>query len=145
MASKVHRNTSPSGDDHDVPSRRVGADEDLGLGDNPLDVDPLTDAFYGAPSARTPAPSTSPTSTSASMAQPAPPAPRTRKRSKGRQPLRDGQSFRLVTFSFYEEDVARLDALLAAARKQGHRRTNRSQIVRLALRQVDLDGLPEEI
>jgi hypothetical protein len=50
-----------------------------------------------------------------------------------------------VTFSFYEDDVARLDALLKIARQKGHRKTSRSQIVRLALRQVDIDGLPEDI
>ena len=50
-----------------------------------------------------------------------------------------------MTFSFYEDDVERLDALLVQARKLGHRKVSRSQIVRLALRQVDLSKLPDVI
>lgn len=102
----------------------MAGDEEAGLGNDPLaDVpaDPLVEHFYVPPR-----------------------APR-KKKGKGRQPLPDGRSFRLVTFSFYEEDVARLDELLAEARRQGHRRVSRSQIVRLALRQVDLKALPPDI
>ena len=96
--------------------------EELGLGDDPLagGEDPLATHFYQAAKPR-------------------------KVRAKGRQPLPDGKSWRLVTFSFYEEDVRRLDALLAEAKKKGHRRVSRSQIVRLALRNVDLDGLPDVI
>jgi hypothetical protein len=104
--------------------RKTDEDGGVGLGDDPLEGAPrdaLLDAFYGAPATKRP------------------------RRRRGRQPLKDGRTFRLVTFSFYEEDVARLDALLQEARKQGHRRTSRSQIVRLALRHVDLSQLPEDI
>lgn len=104
--------------------RKTDDEEELGLGDNPLDErDPLVTTFYRAPE-----------------------APKGRgRRGKGRQPLKEGRTWRLVTFSFYEEDVRRLDALLADAKKRGHKRVSRSQIVRLALRQVDLDSLPELI
>lgn len=107
-------------------------DEELGLGDDPLagaDSDPLAEHFYR----RAP-----PTSTSTSE------KPK-RAKVKGRQPLKEGRTFRLVTFSFYEEDVARLDALLDQAKKNGHKRVSRSQIVRLALRRVDVGDLPEVI
>jgi hypothetical protein len=103
-------------------------EEELGLGDDPLAEtrqDPLIEAFYGALPARR--------------------ATSKKKRERGRQPLKDGKTFRLVTFSFYEEDVARLDKLLAEARRSGHRRASRSQIVRLALRQVDLSQLPDDV
>ena len=91
---------------------------ELGLGHNPLDdEDPVVAALYARPAARTKLP--------------------------GRRPLQEGRSWRLVTFSFYEDDVARLDALLLKAKKRGHRRANRSQIMRLALRQVDISKLPE--
>jgi hypothetical protein len=141
-------------------SRRPPAVEGIeqGLGVNPLDGDdPLTDAFYRAPTPRAvPAPpasvatTTSTVPTTASTLPPTastPPtkAPGGRARGKGRQPLQDGKSFRLVTFSIYEEDVARLDELLREARKLGHRRASRSQIVRLALRQVDLTELPDDV
>ncbi|MCC7108937.1 MAG: hypothetical protein IT382_06600 [Deltaproteobacteria bacterium] len=104
--------------------RKADDDVELGLGDNPLDErDPLVTTFYRAPE----------------------PARGRTRRGKGRQPLKEGRSWRLVTFSFYEEDVRRLDALLAEAKKRGHKRVSRSQIVRLALRQVDLAALPELI
>lgn len=108
-------------------------EDEQGLGDDPLaGSDPLVEHFYRPPEA------------ASSEARPAHTTPR-RSRSKGRQPLKDGKSFRLVTFSFYEEDVARLDALLLEAKKRGHRRVSRSQLVRLALRQIDLEDLPEFI
>ncbi|MBI1947097.1 MAG: hypothetical protein HYS27_15480 [Deltaproteobacteria bacterium] len=107
-----------------MSSKRKGDDEELGLGANPLEErDPLVSTFYRAPEA---------------------PKGRAR-RGKGRQPLKEGRTWRLVTFSFYEEDVRRLDALLSDAKRRGHRRVSRSQIVRLALRQVDLASLPELI
>jgi hypothetical protein len=110
--------------------------DETGLGSNPLadEPDPLATHFY-RDAVRPAAP------------PPAEPERRSRKgaRGGGRQPLADGRSFRLVTFSFYEEDVARLDALLERARIAGHRRVSRSQIVRLALRQVNLSELPPEV
>lgn len=102
--------------------RKDDDDDELGLGANPLaDADPLASTFYRAPE----------------------PAKARGRRSRGRQPLKDGRTWRLVTFSFYEEDVRRLDALLSEAKRRGHKRVSRSQIVRLALRQVDLASLPE--
>lgn len=118
---------------------------ELGLGDNPLEgEDVMVDTFY-APSkpapkkteAKEPAPKKKKAASSASSSNSA---------SRGRRmPLKDGASFRLVTFSFYEEDVARLDKLLADARKKGKRKASRSQIVRLALRQVDVSLLPDDV
>ncbi len=107
-------------------AREVPAEEELGLLEDPLASDepgrdPLVEHFYqGGPKPK-------------------------RVRVKGRQPLKDGRTFRLVTFSFYEEDVARLDALLVAAKKHGHKRVSRSQLVRLALRHVDVSKLPEVV
>jgi hypothetical protein len=119
-----------------VTKKKAHDEEELGLGDDPLagESDPLAEHFY-----RRSPPTTAP-SAAASAGE------KTRRaRAKGRQPLKDGRTFRLVTFSFYEEDVARLDALLEEAKKNGHKRVSRSQIVRLALRQVDVSDLPEVI
>ncbi len=112
-----------------MTKKKAHDEEELGLGDDPLagEADPLAEHFYR----RAP-----PTSV---------PEKTRRSRAKGRQPLKEGRTFRLVTFSFYEEDVARLDALLEQAKKNGHKRVSRSQIVRLALRQVDVGDLPEVI
>ncbi len=124
----------------------TNTDLEQGLGDNPLadvGVDPFAAAFYGVGHVETPAapPTPAPAATAAPKKKTTPRAAK----PKGRQPLADGKSFRLVTFSFYEDDVARLDELLAQARSQGHRKASRSQIVRLALRQVNIVDLPDEI
>jgi hypothetical protein len=109
-----------------VNEKKASAPE--GLGEDPLGDDPLLETLY----------------------ETEPASPRSlRRRGRptggGRRPLADGQTYRLVTFSFYEEDVERLDALLAEAKARGHRKASRSQIVRLALRQVNLDELPDPI
>jgi hypothetical protein len=108
---------------------RKAVSEELGLGDNPLAADDvLVETFYAAPKKATAK------------------KPATKKKTRGRRmPLKDGASFRLVTFSFYEDDVVRLDQLLAEARKQGKRKASRSQIVRLALRHVDVALLPDDV
>lgn len=99
-----------------------------GLGEDPLGDDPLLETLYDT-----------------GPADADEPRRRGRPPGGGRRPLADGQTYRLVTFSFYEDDVERLDALLAEAKERGHRRASRSQIVRLALRQVNLDELPDPI
>jgi hypothetical protein len=113
-----------------MTSRTKKVEEELGMGEDPLGRDPILETLY-APSM---------------PERDAKPRGRPRgKRTKDRKPLPEGQTYRLVTFSFYEDDVARLDALLDDARKRGHRKVSRSQIVRLALRQVKLDKMPEMI
>ncbi len=128
-----------------MAARRTRPDDEEGLGDNPLAdapaVDPLAEAFYGAREPTAPSPPAAHTTTASSSSS----SSASRRRKKGRQPLGDGKNFRLVTFSFYEDDVARLEELLDAARAKGHPKASRSQIVRLALRQVDLSALPDDI
>jgi hypothetical protein len=118
----------------DAAARETAGDDVAGegLGDDPFAHDPVFQALYApsAAAARAPAPA---------------PAHPNKGRTKERRPLKEGQDWRLVTFSFYEDDVERLDALLNQARKLGHRKVSRSQIVRLALRQVDLSKLPDVI
>jgi hypothetical protein len=47
--------------------------------------------------------------------------------------------YRLVCISLYNEDIARLEELVAELRRRGHSRANKSQLIRAALEQVDLD------
>lgn len=131
-----------------APIREHDQEREQGLGSNPFDDDGGHDLFavdVGPARSDADAFYTSTPPTPATQSPTPPMTTAKRSRPRGRQPLPDGRTFRLVTFSFYEEDVARLDALLKAARQKGHRKASRSQIVRLALRQVDLDGLPEDI
>ncbi len=125
-----------------APKKASRESVELGLGDNPLAGDDIMSEVFFAP-ARPKKASTAQTGAEKGAEKGGDKAKKPR--VKGRQPLKDGRSFRLVTFSFYEEDVARLDKLLAEARKKGFRSTSRSQIVRLALRQVDITQLPDEI
>jgi hypothetical protein len=104
--------------------------DDTGLGDDPFES-PLLETLYQRPMPAASEPHEKPVRAT---------------RGRGhRRPLADGQTFRLVTFSFYEDDVELLDRLLEEAKKLGIRGASRSLILRLALRQVDLDGLKERI
>jgi hypothetical protein len=93
-----------------------------GLGSNPLaESDPLAQTLYVSPT-KVPI-----------------------KGKAARKPPKEGQNWRLVTFSFYEEDVQLLDQLLTEAKDRGLRKVNRSQLMRFALRQIDLDKFPPTI
>ena len=97
-------------------------DQQDGLGSNPLaESDPLAQTLYATPS-------------KGSV-----------KSKAARKPTKEGQNWRLVTFSFYEEDVRLLDQLLSEAKDRGLRKVNRSQLMRFALRQIDLDKFPPTI
>ena len=101
-------------------SQKKNAPHD-GLGSNPLnEEDPIAETLYASASKAT-------------------------KSKAGRKPPKEGQNWRLVTFSFYEEDVQLLDTLLAEAKARGLRKVNRSQLMRFALRQVNLDQFPPTI
>jgi hypothetical protein len=125
------------------PVRAAEPGRELGLGDNPLDEVGAPEVTDREPVSVTSEANALYESTPPTQAQEALPAAK-KTRARVRQPLPDGRTFRLVTFSFYEEDVARLDALLESARHKGHRGASRSQIVRLALRQFALDALPDD-
>jgi hypothetical protein len=49
-----------------------------------------------------------------------------------------GIDYMILTISTYPSDLARLDAKVAELRKMGHRRANRSMLIRAAIEQVDL-------
>jgi len=54
---------------------------------------------------------------------------------------RKSRAYKLVCISLYLDDIARLEALVGELKRRGHPRANKSQIVRLALDQVDLAKL----
>ncbi|MEM9192188.1 MAG: hypothetical protein AAGF12_23650 [Myxococcota bacterium] len=77
--------------------------------------------------------------------------PRTRKgpaktRSAARQ-RRAGRPdhYDTICISLYQEDLARLDAMVAELKAAGHRKMSRSALIRFALTTVDLDALPRSI
>jgi hypothetical protein len=46
-------------------------------------------------------------------------------------------SWRVISISLYPEDLERIDALVASLRAAGHRRANRSALIRHAIATVD--------
>lgn len=50
--------------------------------------------------------------------------------------------YKVVCISLYNEDIARLEALVAELKKRGHTKANKSQVIRAALDQIDLSRIP---
>jgi hypothetical protein len=51
--------------------------------------------------------------------------------------------YKIVCISLYNEDIARLDALVKELRRRGYSKANKSQLIRFALDTVDLDKMPK--
>ena len=49
------------------------------------------------------------------------------------------QHYKIVSISLYLEDIQRLEQLVAALKKRGNYKANKSQVIREALLQLDLD------
>jgi hypothetical protein len=67
-----------------------------------------------------------------------PPAPPKKARPKAEKP----EHYEVICISMYKEDLGRLDALVAELKRAGHRKMNRSALIRFALGQVDVSKLP---
>ena len=50
--------------------------------------------------------------------------------------------YKVVCISLYVEDIDRLDGLVAELKRRGHTKANKSQVIRAALEQIDLDQVP---
>ena len=89
------------------------------LAEDPLDGEGLLlDAMFGAPPDRRPLRSV-------------------------RQPLPKPQHYKVVSISLYTEDIQRLNQLVRELKQRGHYKANKSQIIRHALAQLDLDRVPK--
>ena len=51
--------------------------------------------------------------------------------------------YKIVCISLYNEDIERLEAMVAELKRRGHTKANKSQLIRAALDQVDLDKIPK--
>ncbi len=63
----------------------------------------------------------------------------TRKRSK---PKTKPTHYKVVCISLYTQDIENLEATVAELKRRGHTKANKSQLIRQALRQLDIDKLP---
>ena len=66
------------------------------------------------------------------------PAPRrARRATRARAPK--PQHYKIVSISLYNEDIDRLERLVGELKHRGHYKANKSQVIRQALAQFDLD------
>jgi hypothetical protein len=68
----------------------------------------------------------------------APVAGRRRARSSAPKPTH----YKVICISMYNRDLEELDAKVTELKKRGWTKANKSQLIRLALSQLDLDRLP---
>jgi hypothetical protein len=102
--------------------------EDKLLQHNPLsDADAiLRDDFYGRPTAR--------------VIEDEAEAPR-RRRGAAAAVARPTH-YKVICISMYTRDLEELDAKVAELKRRGWTKANKSQLIRLALSQLDIDDLP---
>lgn len=100
------------------------------MGHDPLsDADTiLSEEYYGRPAANTES------------------APRGRRTRAGTDPGKTAASrpthYKVICISMYTRDLEELDAKVAELKRRGWTKANKSQLIRLALSQIDLDKLP---
>ena len=87
----------------------------------------LRDEFYGR--------------STAAKSEPAPVAEvvsNTKKAKKKPKPTH----YKVVCISLYTQDIENLEATVAELKRRGYTKANKSQLIRQALRQLDIDKLP---
>ena len=65
------------------------------------------------------------------------PAPRKRKPRKPKP-----THYKVVCISLYTQDIEELEAKVAELKRRGFTKANKSQLIRFALRQLDIDTVP---
>ena len=66
------------------------------------------------------------------------PAPKRAGAAKGPRPTH----YKVICISMYTRDLEDLDAKVAELKRRGWTKANKSQLIRLALSQIDIDKLP---
>jgi hypothetical protein len=51
--------------------------------------------------------------------------------------------YKIVCISLYNDDIERLEKMVETLKRRGHTKANKSQLIRAALDQVDLDKVPK--
>ena|SRR5438445_8947894 len=67
--------------------------------------------------------------------------PEAERKPRGPKPLRPTH-YKVICISMYTRDLEDLDAKVAELKRRGWTKANKSQLIRLALSQIDLDKLP---
>lgn len=130
-------------------SRKPREDEEPVMGRDPLsdDEEILARTFYGAPEK-----AGRPAVASAEPSEQSPPpkasaAPRKGRSGGRRSTARRARSaapshYRIVSISLYNEDIEKIDGLVAELKAQGHSKANRSALIRYAIDTVDISKMP---
>lgn len=114
-----------------------------------LEHDPLTDAetilrddFYGrtqaAPVAKIHDAETVPSKLPSTKASPSTLTTTTKRAKAKSKPTH----YKVVCISLYTQDIQNLESMVAELKRRGHTKANKSQLIRQALRMIDLDKLP---
>ena len=126
-----------------MSSKRKDEELEPVMGRDPFSDDDeiLASTFYGAPAG---------TAERAPQAAPAP-APRKkakressgRRTARGRRKKSQPSHYRIVSISLYNEDIEKIDNLVAELKKMGHTKANRSALIRYAIDTVDINKMPK--
>ena len=66
------------------------------------------------------------------------PTPPKRKRAKKEKPTH----YKVICISLYTKDIENLTETVAELKRRGHTKANKSQLIRIALSQLDIDKIP---
>jgi len=64
--------------------------------------------------------------------------------TRRREPARRPQHYKIVSISLYNEDIERLNEMVRELKRRGHYKANKSQLIRYALANLDLDEIPKD-
>jgi hypothetical protein len=101
------------------------------MGDDPLDGEAILERFYR------------PRSHPRSAGEEAPPSNDVSQRVAAGATKEKPTHYKVVCISLYNEDIERLEGLVAELKRRGHTKANKSQLIRAALAQVDLAKIPK--
>lgn len=125
-----------------APRNLTSASAPRALATDPLSVDDILTGFYRPERPSRPAPAAAAPEAPAASALPALPAlpalgdaPQDNKKPRPTH-------YKVVCISLYNEDIERLDRLVQELKRRGHSKANKSQVIREALLQIDLDKVP---
>lgn len=112
------------------------------LADNPLEGEQLfMDAMFGQPAGSQQVATGQQVATSRQTARSNLRPPQPVKRPPASKP----QHYKIVSISLYNEDIERLERMVNQLKARGHYKANKSQLIRQALAQLDLDAVPREL
>lgn len=72
------------------------------------------------------------------------PASSPRPAKKSDRPEDKPLHYKVICISMYTRDIEQLDAKVAELKKRGFSKANKSQLIRIALRSLDIDGVSGE-